>query len=228
MKNRRKYLFIFDIDGTLLYSGGAGTRSVDRAFEDCFLIKNASKGINFIGATDKSIFREICRKKLDIKITDEILKKLKKSYLLHLKSEVYSSEGFKVYEGVFDFLDYLKSRNDIMLGIATGNMKQGAFIKLERAGLIDYFEIGAFDENGCERFQIIKHALKRAEEKNKGGFLKVFYIGDSEKDVFAAKKAGIYSIAVGTSGLEKDGLKHNPDFYIKNMKNISFLSKIIV
>jgi len=223
----QKILFLFDIDGTLLTSGGAGSKAMEKAFEKVLGIKEACKGINFIGATDTLIFRNIFNK-YNIPFDVRMEKTIRKQYLIYLEYELGKSDGFKVFEGVNDLLCFLTGCKYVELAIATGNMEKGAKEKLKRGGLESFFKTGSYDEDGSERSEIVKSAILKSLKQNKNGFKKIFYVGDSLYDLNAAKINKINSIIVGHSGFLPEKNKAKPDYYLKNLKNISFFREIVV
>ena len=145
MNKENKVLAVFDIDGTLLISGGAGNRSIDRAFEAIFSLKNATEDIDFIGRTDRSIFAEIAKSKLGHTLREGDIEKVKLLYLKYLRDEVENSKGFKVLSGARELLDRLSLMDNVLIGIATGNIEEGARIKLRKAKIEQYFSFGGFD-----------------------------------------------------------------------------------
>lgn len=226
---KKRILVLFDIDGTLLLSGGAGNRSIDRALMELFSLENATRDILFVGRTDKLIFQEIVEKKLNKAINDPLRQKISSLYLQYLRKEVSVSPGFQVLDGVRELIEKLGMDGRFVLGIATGNIEEGAWIKLERAGLKKHFSFGGFDEDGFKRSEIVMSAMTKALKNYPEGFEKVILVGDSPFDVEAAKEAGIVSIAVGTDGFDKYELKKNaPDFYFDSLKNTSEIIKSIL
>ncbi|MCK5708365.1 MAG: HAD hydrolase-like protein [Candidatus Aureabacteria bacterium] len=221
MNNKiKKNLILFDIDGTLLISGGAGNRSIDKAFIKLFSFEGASDGIEYIGRTDQMIFKDILEKKMGAETSLKNRKEVEETYIEFLKNEVKSSCGFMVLPGVSTLISMLSKRNDMLLGLATGNIEKAGRIKLEHAGLNRFFPFGGFGEDGFIRSDIIKRAVHRAFEIEPNGFKKMFLVGDSYYDVEAAKKTGLISVAVGTDGFDKyDLAKSFPDHYFDTLEN---------
>lgn len=214
----KKVLILFDIDGTLLLSGGAGNRAIDRAFMQVFSLEKATEGIEFVGMTDQKIFMQIISQKLTRDVDGESKKKVIALYLENLRDEVSRSSGFMVLAGVRELMESLSGEQAFLPGIVTGNFEKGARIKLKRAGLEGYFSFGGFGEDGINRTDIAKAAVKRAAGIYPAGFEKIFMVGDSRYDVLAAQDIRAYSIAVGTDGADKYGLKSlRPDFYFSTL-----------
>jgi phosphoglycolate phosphatase-like HAD superfamily hydrolase len=225
-------LILFDIDGTLIFSGYAGSNALKRTFEKFYGIKEPLKGIRPDGMTDPEIIREIFRKNLKREVTEEEMEKVLKEYIENLKETVWNKD-YKVFEGVRELLTSLKKNKEFLIGLATGNIYEGAKIKLLPSNLWDFFEIGAFASDSPNREEILVIAKKRADEyvKNKGEIDKVIVIGDTPLDIIAAKKAGFIGIAVATGNFKKEELEIYKPFHVfenfKDYKKIfSFLFEI--
>jgi phosphoglycolate phosphatase len=200
-------LLLFDIDGTLLLSGGAGTRAMDRAFQHLFGIEGAARGRDFSGMTDPAIFKDIFFHFRGEVCTPEELNALIEAYLRFLEDELRTSLGFRVLPGVVGLLDRLSLRKDVRLGLATGNLEKGARMKLERAGLLPYFCFGAYGSDTEERPRIVSLAIERGKRLpgNSSETSIAFVIGDTPLDIQAGKGAGALTVAVatGTKSLEE-------------------------
>jgi len=220
MKKNKK-LLLFDIDGTLILSGGAGGKALSRAFEELFGIEHVSSKIILDGMTDRAIARiliqqfsnEISKKDNIEKIIDAVLQK----YLFYLKEEISFSENFHVLPGILKILTSLSLREEIVLGLATGNIKEGAKIKLSRGNLFDFFSFGGFGCDAEKRTELISIAIKRAKEKVGLNFAReeIFVIGDTHHDIRAGQELGVKTIAVATGSFSSDTLaKYKPSFLI--------------
>jgi len=225
-------LVLFDIDGTLIFSGYAGSNALKRTFEKFYGLKEPLKGIRPDGMTDPEIIREIFRKNLKREVNKEEMEKVLKEYIENLKETVWNKD-YKVFEGVKELLIHLKENKNFLIGLATGNIYEGAKIKLLPSNLWDFFEIGGFASDSERREEILIIAKKRADEyvKNKGEIKKVIVIGDTPLDIIAAKKAGFIPIAVATGNFKKEELEIYKPFYVfenfKDYKKIfSFLIEI--
>ena len=146
-----------------------------------------------------------------------------------MREEIRISPGFRVLPCAGELIKVLSEDKRCVLGIATGNIEEGAKVKLERAGLRGFFSFGGFDEDGIKRSEIVRSAIEKGKKAFPEGFEKIYLIGDSHFDVIAAKEAGILSIAVGTDGIDKYELsRSSPDFYFDTLKNISDFCKIVL
>ncbi|PYS31702.1 MAG: HAD family hydrolase, partial [Acidobacteria bacterium] len=117
-------LLLFDVDQTLIFTGGAGLRALDRACRNILAVENATQGISPHGKTDPAIIREILLARVgnDSEIESRLASILE-SYLFYLKDEVLASERYHVLPGIADILAEMSARADVMLGLATGNVE---------------------------------------------------------------------------------------------------------
>ncbi|MDI6851330.1 MAG: HAD family hydrolase [bacterium] len=209
---------LFDIDGTLIHSGGAGARALNLAFKEKYGIDEAMSVVNPHGQTDVAIVEEIFRKKLHRVPDEEEIQQILETYLFYLRKEVWKAEKYKVLEGVVETLDALHTSKGFFLGLATGNIEKGARIKLERGDLNKYFLCGGFGSDHRERWQIVKKAYERCVECAVEVPSSVYVVGDTPLDVEAGKKAGFKTVGVATSIYTVEDLKRSgADFVINNM-----------
>ena len=138
MKKTEK-LLLFDIDGTLLTSGGAGNRALNRAMEREYGISGAMESITPDGKTDPAIIREIFQKQLQREPKTEETEKLCLRYLDYLQEEIRISPGYRLLPGVISLLEKAAQRADLFMGLLTGNLKKGAELKLGRSHLNQFF-----------------------------------------------------------------------------------------
>jgi phosphoglycolate phosphatase len=191
-------LLLFDLDGTLLTTGRAGVRALNRAFEKARGLKDAMDGMSLAGKTDPLIVREVVEKKLGRPAGDAEIRDVCDLYLEYLPEEVRASAGYRVMEGARELLDSMKRRDDVLLALGTGNLEKGARIKLERGGLNPYFSFGGFGSDAEDRSEVLRTAVRRGEERA-GTRLPprdVFVIGDTLLDVAAGKAIGAVTVAV--------------------------------
>jgi phosphoglycolate phosphatase-like HAD superfamily hydrolase len=198
-------LVLFDIDGTLIDSGGAGVRSLDLALNDLFSIENGFHGISMAGKTDTQIIKEgIMKHGLSANGTiDAVIK----AYLNYLRREI-NNDRKHVKPGIYEVLEELKPLQDLGLGLLTGNIEQGARIKLEPFRLNEYFPSGAFGSDDEDRNNLLPIALKRFEElfQQKIEPDNCIIVGDTPRDVECAHIYGAMCIAVATGPYSYDDL----------------------
>ncbi len=189
---------LFDIDGTLTDSAGAGRRALNLAMGEVTGLEDSFRGVGFAGKTDLQIIREGLEKHgLDAR--DRMISTLAARYLFHLQREVAKGGGH-VKVGVREILRSLEDTDGCVLGLLTGNLQEGARIKLEPFGLNSFFALGAYGSDAEDRNLLLPIALRRLRERD-GLFLTshdCVVIGDTPKDVECARIHGASSIAVAT------------------------------
>lgn len=200
-------VLLFDIDGTLVLTGGAGGRAMTRAFEELYGVGNAFEGVPFNGRTDAWI---LSRAAAAHGIDDEAIARFKPLYLDYLAEELHRPGPRKgVMPGVGPLLDELSRRDDVYLALLTGNFERGACLKLEYFDLWRYFTCGAFGDTTHDRNGLLAQALARIEVC--GGPqvapADVVIIGDTPLDVGVAIAGGARSMAVATGSHTTDELR---------------------
>jgi len=196
-------ILLFDIDGTLMLSGGAGRRAIDRAFNDFYGITDAFEGIVPDGNTDPKIFTEIAANhRLALADEETAFAKLAARYAEHMVDEMRRSEGAHLMPGAMPLLDSLVKHTDLGLGLLTGNFEETARIKLDRFDLNRFFSFGAFSSDHAERAQLVPIAVQRAEShlgQTIGLGPHVVVIGDTPLDVECALAHGATAIGIAAS-----------------------------
>ncbi len=196
-------LLLFDIDGTLVHAGGAGRRSIDKALREiCGELDGTLAGLRLDGMTDRLIVREVLTalgRPFDDALCDRVLDR----YVEHLAQEIHGP-GYRVLPGVAGLLETL-SRRAALIGLCTGNVASGARIKLGRGGLDRHFDWGpegvnGFAADGEARERIVEAVLRRAARRLGRSFHpgQALVIGDTPRDVAAARAAGVPVLAVAT------------------------------
>ena len=203
-------LLLFDLDQTLINTGGAGLRALDRACLHLFGISNAMQGISPHGKTDPAIACEILRVRFN-KQAPEIngeIRSILDAYLSYLKEEVESSPKYRVLPGISSILDEMSTRKDVALGLATGNLEPGARIKLDRGGLNRYFAFGGFGSDSEDRTELVRKAAEKAAAQcgETIAASDIFVIGDTPLDIDAGKQAGFNTVAVATGSYSLEQL----------------------
>lgn len=217
-------LVLFDIDGTLLNSGGMGRASMQRALGLIFG-SPGNPSYRYDGKTDKQIVRDVMR--LEGHSDDHIdarMEKLIELYLDGLRAGSKSGKfNVRPLEGVTDLLDALEARQDIVLGLLTGNVEPGARIKLAAAGLDpDRFRINAFGSDHEHRPKLPAIAQKRANEKLGLDIAgdRVIVIGDTPADIECGRSLGAKAIGVASGHYTVEQLQaHNPYAVLPSLKN---------
>ncbi len=215
MTTKRMKLVLFDIDGTILLSGGAGKRAFNRALIDVFGTTGPDDH-QFGGKTDPQIARELMRIEghgddhIDDRM-DELLGR----YVGYLHTELEASrDRVRVMPGIRELIDALEQRDDVIVGLLTGNHIDGARAKLAAAGIdIDRFRIGAYGSDHETRGHLPALAQRRTKEQldiDVAGH-DVIVIGDTPADIDCGREIGARAIAVATGGYSVEALaEHNP------------------
>jgi len=223
-------LLLFDIDGTLISSGGAATKAVNRAFEKIYGVRNAMEGIRADGKTDPLILREMFNSVFKRDSSEGEADNIYREYIGFLSEELVNAKNFTVMIGIPELLSFFSERSDIKLGIATGNIEQGAWIKLRHSGLDSYFNFGAFGSDSEQREMIIRIAIERGERlyNERKGYEKVIVIGDTPQDIIHGRLAGAEVLAVSTGSYSKVELEYfNPHYLIEDFKDTDSAIKIL-
>jgi len=199
-------LILFDVDGTLIDSGRAGVAALNRAVEDLFRISDGFDGIKLAGRTDIQIIREALSN-LGVSFTPELLARFLDTYLDYLTETVRNDRGH-VKPGVSDLLVRLSEEEEFILGLLTGNIEQGARIKLDRFALNGFFALGAFGSDSEDRNLLLPVAVERLADMTGVSvrFGDCIVIGDTPFDVECSKAHGSRSIAVATGPFSTDRL----------------------
>ena len=199
-----KKLVLFDLDGTLVNAFGAGRNSLCKAMETLYGVKPQFEHVLISGRTDLDNFTLVYNLIKGKKPSAAELKKITAQYLAFLPQEldkVVRAKKYHKIKGVEKFLNLLAAQKDIILGLGTGNLEQGAFIKLGPSKLGKFFTVGGYGDDGHTREEMLCAAVKRAEKKFKTKIAPdhVYVVGDTHRDICAAKNCGFHS-AVLTSG----------------------------
>lgn len=214
-------LVLFDIDGTLLDSGGAGTKSMDLAFEELFSVPNAFRGIPMAGKTDIQIMKEGLRKH-GISSENGNVGLFTARYVEHLRREIENPRKH-LKPGIVKALESLGLMKDVSLGLLTGNIEKGARVKLASFGLNGYFPFGAFGDDDEDRNKLLPVAVERFRVLHKQDveYRDCVVIGDTPRDVECAKIYGAYSVAVATGPYLYDSLlASGADMVLRNISEM--------
>jgi len=148
-------LVLFDIDETMVSSHGAGRRALERAMSAVLNQEISLEGHSLSGKTDPQIcFEALASYGLEKPAIQSRLQDIFEQYLPALEDEVVRSAEFRVHDGVVDLLEILRTREDAFLGLLTGNIEQGAHVKLKRFGLHSYFAMGAYGSDSHDRMEL--------------------------------------------------------------------------
>jgi phosphoglycolate phosphatase-like HAD superfamily hydrolase len=204
----RPQAILFDVDGLLITTGGAGTRSWRWAFEQLYGIPADIGEFTDAGMTDPVVGRLTFRAVIRHEPSPEELARLVSHYLMRLPEEVGQSPGYRVLDGVEEQLPRL-CRDGFLLGITTGALEAAAHIKLARANLNRFFSFGGYGSDSADRGELTRRAIERAAEIF-GSPLdprRVLVVGDTPKDITAAHAAQAIGIGVASGHYSDDELR---------------------
>lgn len=223
-----KHLLLWDIDGTLILSGGAGMRALETALRETFGIEGSLADIDFGGRTDTWIMRQVF-KKFDLPVTAENFARYFEAYVAALPVELANPHA-RVLAGAREVLAAAAARGNIAQGVLTGNMRRGAQLKLEHHGLWQFFKFGAFADDSEHRNELGPHALRRALEHHGVNFSAddVWIIGDTPHDIACGKAIGARTLAIatGSSTLEQL-LAHHPTAAMPDLTDTAAILELI-
>lgn len=220
-------LALFDVDGTLISTRGAGMRAFYRALNKVFHVQAGDGLIHPDGKTDPLILKELMLHfGLQDAWCDEVQDRIFSCYLDCLEEEMGSARELgtiRVLPGVKTLLDRLAQESDFCVGLATGNLERGAQIKVRHAGLEEYFRFGGYGSDSENRTVLTRAGIQRgaqyvAPECVEGAFV----IGDTPLDIYHGRAAGAGAIAVASAKYSVDQLAlHSPDLLVPDLTGAS-------
>lgn len=232
MPNRDMRLILFDIDGTLIRSSGAGRATIAYAMEKVFGTAGSLESYPFAGKTDSRIIRDLLEE-AGVPASD-IDNEIETVYdLMALKGRsLFVQNGIRACPGVPELLAALRSNGEVLLGLLTGNISQTAPLKLAAAGIDPAgFQVGAYGSDANERNDLPEIAWERAAGITGQGFdgRHTVIVGDTPADITCAKASGSMSVAVATGHHSADILaKLRPDFLFENLRDTENVLEILL
>ena len=215
-------LVLFDIDGTLIRSGGAGVRAFERTFTEVFGFPETTKHLKFSGRTDMSLVREGLTFHA-VEPSEANFRRFFDNYPTFLAELLRTTKG-AVCEGIPELIHQLENAPDKpTLGLLTGNIRRGAELKLRHYGLWHHFETGAFADDHEDRNCIAAVAQKRGGELAGRTLLgeEVVVIGDTPHDISCGLSIGAKVLAVGTGEFDRTKLlEHKPTWAVDHVRQI--------
>lgn len=226
-----KRLILFDIDGTLISAHGAGKRSFGLGLRDVYGTAGPIETWSFGGKTDRLLCRELMGAAgLDSETIEAGIDRALERYLFHLEAALGRDPGH-VLPGVSELLPVLADDPRITLGLLTGNVAEGARLKLGALGLDGYFRLGSYGCDSANRRELPAVAIARARALTGAGYAgkEVVIIGDTPYDIDCGKVLGNRTIAVATGGFGLDDLRpHDPDFLFETLEALDRVLEAIV
>ncbi len=223
-----KTLLLWDIDGTLTLSGGAGMHALQVALQQEFGLARPLDDIDYAGRTDRWIMRQIFGKAA-LPDTEANLTRFLNAYLAELPRAL-QNPGTRILPGVSAALTALAARPHFTQALLTGNVERGARIKLGHHGLSHYFPFGAFADDSQWRNDLGPVALRRARELLGVEFPpeRVFVIGDTPHDIACGKIIGARTIAVATGQYSVEELRtHAPSAVFPDLSDTAAFLRAI-
>jgi phosphoglycolate phosphatase len=206
---------LFDVDGTLIDSGGAGARSWRHAFDKLYGIPADIGSHTSAGETDPVVARKTFEAAVGREPTEAELARLFAVYLLMPSEEVRTSEGYRMLEGVEDLLLMLSDAGT-MLGLVSGAMEGAARVKLSRADLNRFFVFGGYGSDSDDRAMLTRVAIDKAATLHGHDVTpdRVFVVGDTPVDIEAARAVGAVSVAVASGKFSVEELRSSGARYV--------------
>jgi phosphoglycolate phosphatase len=222
------HICLFDIDGTLIASGGAGKTALEMTLASEFGISETIQRLQLSGRTDRAITRDIFEFH-GLEDSPANWERMVAGYLRHLPISLARSTG-SVLPGIAALLAHLARRDDIALGLLTGNTRRGATLKLAHYGLNGYFDFGGFGDRHLDRDDVAREALVQAVRTHgtRVTLERVWVIGDTPLDIQCARCIGASVVAVATGWHALEELAgHRPDLLLRDFEDSTpFLARL--
>ena len=211
---------LFDIDGTLIDTGGAGTAAIFSTVLEQFGVDPLEGHVSVAGRSDRMIVRELF---LLHGIEDSIANwnRFVTTYVQALRANLARRNG-RVLPGVTELLERLRQRSDVALGLLTGNLEEGARLKLEYFGILHHFAFGGFGDHHLDRNDIARDALAAARTHLDGtaSVENVWVLGDTPNDILCARVIGARAVSVATGTYSFDQLQAGkPDLLLDDLSD---------
>lgn len=216
------HICLFDIDGTLIDTGGAGQRSILHMLEEEFQVSAPVEGIPTAGRTDHAIMVDLFDY-FGIPNTSQNRQRFESAYLKLLAEKLKERQG-RVLPGIKPILEQLSQQAQIDLGLLTGNFEHGARQKLEHYDLNHFFEFGAYGDHHADRNDVAHEAIKQIQQRHTPESLaetSIWVIGDTPSDIYCARAIGAKVIAVATGVYPLEELRVcEPDYLFEHFEEI--------
>jgi phosphoglycolate phosphatase len=211
----RPLAVLFDIDGTLISSGGAGAESWRRAFDELYGIPADIGKYTDTGMTDPDVGRLTFVGAIGREPTPDEMARLMTKRHEHLSDAVAESKGYRVLPGVEQTLERLRDAG-FLLGLTTGGTETAAHMKLERGGLNRFFSFGGYGSDSSDRAELTRRAIERAGEilKRPLDAKDVLVVGDTPLDIEAAHATGAVAVGVATGHYDEEQLREAGADYV--------------
>ena len=222
-------LLLFDIDGTLITSGGAGEQALKDAMSARFGVVEDLQGVSLAGSTDANIAVQLLRRH-GLDPEPENIAALLDEYLTHLPSRMTERNGF-LMPGIISLLEELHTKPEAVLGLLTGNVERGAKIKLTHYGVWHFFEFGAYADDHHDRNELGKFAQARALAKHGEEFPpeRIYVIGDTPRDIECGRAIGAQTVAIATGQYSLEELSvYKPDHLFEDFSDTAAVVQVLI
>jgi phosphoglycolate phosphatase-like HAD superfamily hydrolase len=212
------HVCLFDIDGTLISSGGAGRLALEKALASEFGLNHMIDKLLLSGRTDRAIIRDLFRLHA-LEDSPDNHRRLRAAYLRHLPECLTAARGC-VLPGVAALLKRLRAEDRVAVGLLTGNIRDGARVKLGHFGLFEHFAFGGFGDEHLDRDDVAREALAAVHERFDGTVRpeRIWVVGDTPLDVRCARAIGARAVAVATGWHGAEELAaHQPDLLLADL-----------
>jgi phosphoglycolate phosphatase-like HAD superfamily hydrolase len=214
------HIVLFDIDGTLIASGGAGKAALEMALAEEFGITHLIEKLELSGRTDRAIMTDLFRMHA-LEDTPANHQRLIAAYLRNLPNSL-ATRGGRVLPGIAGLLETLSKRSSVAVGLLTGNLRAGARVKLGHFGLFDFFAFGGFGDHHLDRDEVAREALAEVEQRFNGKHStdRIWVVGDTPLDIRCARAIGARAAAVATGWhTEEELTQHEPDLLLATLED---------
>lgn len=219
---------LFDLDGTLTRSSGAGTRALAAAVGARMRAAQELRKMRLDGMTDRAIARLLLaaeRHGPPQDVPDADIDAVLSQYLVALANEC-EAKAYVALPGVTELLERLAKRSDVLLGLCTGNLEPGARLKLSCVGLWERFRFGGYGSDAEPRPEIVRTAWRRAREL---GATEALVIGDTPRDILAAHEAGLPACAVASGRWTIHDLStHGPEVVMQGFADVDRAERLLL
>ena len=225
-------LLLFDIDGTLLISKGAGRSAMQAAFRRLTTREDvAIDGVDFSGRTDPEIIKDVFTQNgFGESEWNARLPEVLDAYATEFEA-AFDPNQFISLPGVHTLVKDLHAMPDVQLALLTGNLERTAYFKLKAIGLESYFPFGAFGSDNADRYKLPRIAVQRAKDHNGHTFegKDVVIIGDTRHDILCGRDINVFTVAVSTGHYSTEDLHiHEPDVLFEDLSDVNaFMDRVI-
>ncbi len=218
----RPVAVLFDIDGTLISTGGAGAAAWRLAFADIYDVPANIEDYTEAGMPDQLVLSVTFRHVIGREPTPREVAQLMAKYLEHLPATVAESKNYVVFPGVTELLSHLCDSSHL-LGLTTGNVEAAAHIKIGRAGLNRFFAFGGYGSDSADRGELTRIAIGRATTIIGAPPAAAYVVGDTPRDVAAAHDADAIAVGVATGHFTVDQLREaGAEFVLRSFADDPF------